>query len=499
MVTAGNTAIIGEGTTVTVDAQTASAGTLSFKIDNGTSGSFTTTTGAIDITGTTMAATIGANVTDGEEYLVMDGTSAIVGGPGSTLTAVQGSYLWGVNMIDGTGAAAATDNTELYYQTVQANTVAGSVTNSNNAVMGDVLLSLTTTTDAEITQVIEAMNNAQTQDALNEVIEAAQPTADGGHVVGSLTFMNSSMGIISQQLASLDGSGASGISYGSGYLSEGPRMWMQGFGKIAEQDRRGGIDGYDADTLGIAVGIDTQNISENTVVGLALGYGNTEVGSNNATTTNTDIYSYQITLYGEFELDNRIFIDGQLSYVFSDNETTRHNVGGVSGLNANGEFGANQYSARVEAGWNYIRGKTMITPSVFAHYTHYNPDSYTETGAGGASLRVESESINVLELGVGVDASWEYALDDSSVITPEVRAGYRYDVIGDSYEATSNFVGGGAGFGTEGADPAKSTFTLGLGMTYYTNDNWKFSVNYDYEFKSDYTSHSGFLRAGYEF
>jgi outer membrane autotransporter protein len=130
---------------------------------------------------------------------------------------------------------------------------------------------------------------------------------------------------------------------------------------------------------------------------------------------------------------------------------------------------------------------------------HYNGDDYTETGAGNAGLRVDQDSLNVFELGVGVTAAWQYETASGMDVEPSLHAGYRYDLVGDEVESTNRFIGGGQAFNTQGADPARSTFNAGAGLKLFTTDNWEFSANYDFEFKSDYDAHSGYLRAGVKF
>ena len=105
----------------------------------------------------------------------------------------------------------------------------------------------------------------------------------------------------------------------------------------------------------------------------------------------------------------------------------------------------------------------------------------------------------MLELGVGVNAGREVFMQNGSVLTPSVQVGYRYDVIGDNVESTSRFTGGGASFKTQGADPAQSTFNIGTGVTWEMDDQWNFSGNYNYAFKSDYDAHSAVLKAEYKF
>jgi outer membrane autotransporter protein len=140
-----------------------------------------------------------------------------------------------------------------------------------------------------------------------------------------------------------------------------------------------------------------------------------------------------------------------------------------------------------------------LTPHALAHWTYYSADDYTETGAGAANLNVDNDSLNIFELGVGVDAAWDMKNRNGSRVKPVLSAGVRYDLVGDEVETTSTFTGGGAAFGTQGMEPGRTTLNLGAGVGYFTTDNWELSAEYDYEYKSDYDGHSGQFRAAYHF
>ena len=317
-------------------------------------------------------------------------------------------------------------------------------------------------------------------------------------VVAATTVARHIAHITTDRLASLRTvDGSTGMAAGN--ISQGVSIWGQLFGSTGEQDSRDGVDGYDFDTIGISVGVDTETLAEDWVWGLAFSYGDTDVDSNNANTTETEIDSYQISLYTDYEIDQRTYVTGQLGYVWADNETTRHNVGGIAGVNANGDFDSDQIIARAELGRSYTHGSAIITPSVSANYMHYSADSYTETGAGTANLNVSTDDLNLFEIGVGVEAAWMNKNSDGSYWRPELRAGVRHDLVGDEFETNNTFTGGGAAFQTEGFDPAQTTFNVGAGVTYFSTTNWDLSASYDFEAKSDYDSHSGLLRAAYKF
>lgn len=410
---------------------------------------------------------------------------------GATVT--DNSYLYDFALV------ADTNNVDVTVS--QANSINSTAVNTANANVGNVLVTtLASSTNTQINQIQGNIAAASSADAVNEVLEAAHATVDGGHVIAGMTVSGQSLGIASQRLASLrDGSAETGMAAGN--HSQGLKAWGQVFGQTASQDRRDGIDGYDSDTYGVAVGLDSANVIENGIVGLAFSYGNTNIDSDNANATDTDVDSYQLTLYGDYSLDENTYLNGMVAYGWHSVDTTRHNVGGVSGLTANGDFDADQFVIQAEMGRDYQYGEnTTLTPNVLANYTFYSADDYTETGAGGANLAVNNEDLSVFELGLGLDASWLFENVDGSYVEPEIRVGARYDLIGDEVETTSSFTGApGTSFKTQGFDPAQATFNIGAGVKYYSTDNWELTANYDFEVKQDYDSHAGFLRAAYKF
>lgn len=422
----------------------------------------------------------------------------------------------GSAVVLGTGGAASTtstsvsDNSVLYNAALAANgnnleltitrdTMENVSTTANGQSVGAVLDDLSGTTNPELGQILDQAALASSQSELNEVLEAASPTVDGGSYVAAFSVADQVVGLTETRLAALE-SGEAVTGMAAGNMSRGMRVWAQAFGQMADQDQRDGIDGYESETVGGAVGLDTENLSDISVLGVALSYANTDVDSDNANNTQTDVDSYGITLYGDHDLGNQAVLSGQIGYAHNTIDQTRYDVGGVSGLNATADYDSDQFGVKAKVARSYATdGGMTVTPNLSAAYTHLSVDEYTESGAGGANLSVDSDSLNVLDLGIGVDASWMHQNVDGSYIKPALKAGYRYDVIGDQVETTSNFTGGGAAFRTEGFEPARSKFNVGAGLTYYTTTNWELSANYDYEIKADYDAHSGWVRAGYKF
>lgn len=489
-----------------------------------------TTDGTYTNTGTTyvgVGATVEANdFTDTGSYVLnaqdadLTLTAADFGslnstGGGDTLTAtnltinVTGNMGTGtVQLLTGinTGAATLVDNS-LQYSFVVADNGANTdvtVARTSNAALATgnkvgsaaVLDTLLATTNTELDAINDKLAAASTQDAFNEILEATLPNVDGGTVVSVFETSVQSLDVNNQRLAAVR-SGDTGVAAGN--MGQGVTAWIQGFGQLADQDRRDGVDGYEADTYGFAVGVDSENVADNALVGVALSYANTDVDSDNANTTKSDIDSYQVTLYGDYDLDDATYIAGNVGYARNSIDQTRHNVGGVAGLNANADYDSSQWMAYAELGRDYAVGTGVLTPNVNAQYQHISIDDYTETGAGGASLSVNNDDLNIFELGIGAQMKWDHQLGNGSKLVPALHAGYTYDLIGDDVQATANFTGGGASFSTKGMDPARSSLNAGASVSLFTQSNVELTGSYDFEYKSDYNAHAGYIRAGVKF
>jgi outer membrane autotransporter protein len=340
------------------------------------------------------------------------------------------------------------------------------------------------------------LQTATTNEEAQQIAESLAPTVDGSGTVTVFEVSNAATNLTTTRLAEVR-TDSTGVAAGN--MGQGVTAWIQGFGQLADQDTHDGVAGYEADTYGFAVGMDSENISDRALIGLALSYANTDVDSDNANDTNSDIDSYQVTLYGDYDLDDATYLAGSLAYAHNNIDQARHNVGGIAGNTAVSDYDSNQYIARAELGRDYAVGTGVLTPNVNAQYQHIATDSYTETGAGTAGLNVDPDDVNVLEFGIGATMKWDMATSNGSKVVPALHAGYSYDVIGDEVEASSRFIGAGPAFNTQGAEPSQHSLNAGASLSLFTQDNMELTGSYDFEYKEDYNAHAGFVRAGVKF
>jgi len=476
-------------------------GILTFNVtDTGNFGSLVVSNGTADLTNATLTVgVIGAGLSHNDELRVINAHSALIGGPGATeILIADDSFLWDFYAFDGTQATVATNNTDLFIRAIAVSNAVTTATTPNNAAVATVIDNLSGNDSPELIGIVQNLNNAPTQQAVNDILESTTPTVDNSVSDSTMAMAHQGVDLIQTRLADLRAE--SGVS--TGQLTDSLSIWGQVYRHHAAQDDRDTIAGYSAHTFGFVGGIDTDQLFNNATIGMAFSYGNSGIKSKDANSTRTDIDSYQIGLYGDYNLPQDYFISGSVAYGYNDIKSVRRDVGGIAGLAATSDYSADQYTAHIETGKDFeIRPAfaPTITPTIGATYTHLSPDRYTETGAGGASLAVETDTLQSFELGLGIKSQWDIRQGDGSLLSPSIHAGYRYDIIGDTIQSTSNFTGGGASFKTEGADPARGTTNIGAGMQYKATNNLTLSAGYDFEIRQDYTAHAGIVRAGYEF
>ncbi len=387
----------------------------------------------------------------------------------------------------------------LYLSATRAVSLANAADNTNN-LNSSVVLNNLSSNNANILAIQQSVNSASSRSSYNQALAATLPSAiDDAAPQLSMSFTNQVFDVMENQLSTVNTGGAGGVASGS--QPSGLNAWAQALGQHENQDERGGIAGYKANTFGGAVGADTRNLGKDDVIGLSFAYGNTQVDSRSANSTATDIDTYQLSLYGNHAFAQNYFMSGMAAFGWDNNNETRHDVGGVAGLDANGSYDSWQGAGRVEAGRNYRLDQrytgVILTPVLSADYTHYHANGYTESGAG---LNVSALNEDVLNLGIGGRMSWLLHTADGLQITPDIHARYQYDVLNnDQADVTSTFTAGGGTFATNGLNPSNSTFNIGAGIKLNNTANWSLSAIYDVTAKPDYTENTGLLRASFKF
>ena len=296
------------------------------------------------------------------------------------------------------------------------------------------------------------------------------------------------------QYAGTQGDFQSGFAGGDEALSKA--TWLKPFGSWVKQNAKGDVAGYDADTGGIALGIDAE-VSDGMRLGTSFAYSTTKVTGKGEGKSKTDVKSYQWTVYADHTTDD-FYVEGMLGYAVNSSKSSRRLTFGGLNRTAKGDYDSTQYMAGVGGGMPMqIKTDLFVTPMAGLSYTRVSSDSYTETGAGNLNLKVKPDDVDVLIASLGAKAHTHIKQGDG-ILVPSARAGLSYDFMADQATATGTYTGGGAAFKVKGMKAEKLAGNFGLGLA-YDDGAWSVGANYDAEVKSGYTGHSASLEARVKF
>ena len=270
--------------------------------------------------------------------------------------------------------------------------------------------------------------------------------------------------------------------------------WGAAFGSLTDQGNTGGFEGYKSDSLGGMLAWDVP-LNNDTRAGVGVRYAHSNINGNTFD-TDSDVNSYQGTAYLGYA-PGPWFANAALVYGFDDYSGSRHVV--LPGVNstAKSDYDGHQYSAYGSTGYHIYAGdaQTVITPNASLQYTRLHADGYTETGGGAINLRVNSQTYDFVQSGLGVKVARSITLSDAKVVRPEVHANWMHSFGDDAMTNTAAFTSGGAPFTTRGLKSERNTYDLGAGLVFAKSGPWTGEAVYDFQWRNDsYREHQAMVQ-----
>lgn len=288
--------------------------------------------------------------------------------------------------------------------------------------------------------------------------------------------------------------GHRGMSSGDGFIGD-RHFWVKPFGSRADQDNRGGVAGYRADTYGLAAGVDGA-LSDALRIGAAVAYAQSNIGSKSTVAAQkADVDVFQLIGYGSYALNERTEINFQVDVGRNDNKGRR--VMAFNNAVAQSDYTSHTAHVGVGIGRNYtLAAHTTVTPSVRIDYTWIRDKAYTETGAGLLNLDVNDRSTAALVLGAG--GKLAHRMSEQLALTANLGIGY--DTINERAAITAAFASApGAAFVTYGIDPSPWTANGGIGAVYQTLSGMEVTARYDAEHRTGFLIQTASLKARWAF
>jgi len=241
-------------------------------------------------------------------------------------------------------------------------------------------------------------------------------------------------------------------------------------------------------------GFDTP-LGSNTRAGIGVGYARSWIDGKTFD-TNTDANTYQAMAYIE-HAQGPWYVYGDASFGWNDYSSRRHIVFTGVDATAQGDYSGQAYTGFATTGYHFFTQGFTITPLASLQYTHVNVDSYSETGAGGLDLNVDSQSYDFLESGLGVHAARPFSYSNGTFV-PEVHAEWFHELLNPTLQNTTTFTGGSPSSTTPGFSTADDTLDVGGGLTFLSCNcsarTWSLEAVYDHYFANGYSADQGMVK-----
>ncbi len=278
--------------------------------------------------------------------------------------------------------------------------------------------------------------------------------------------------------------GVYGLSGGDA-LQYKPQVWAN---VIYQSAKNSGDNDFDADTTGFIAGVDGR-ANENLTLGLGYAYQKTDMKSGAA---KTDIATHSILGYGEYSWKNW-FANALLSYNKSSYEQKKNAFSSV----LKGDFDVDVLGVQLLTGKNIYtamgNNRTAIRPQAGVRYYKLNQDDYTDN----AGMKYESDDSDILVGVVGVEASMNKQINNLTV-TPKVFVNALYDLKNDDSNTLVKLPNGNA-YTVSQKSNGKFGIEAGAEMNFAVTENLQTGVAYEYDWKDDYSAHTGMITLKYAF
>lgn len=271
-------------------------------------------------------------------------------------------------------------------------------------------------------------------------------------------------------------------------LPKNTNYWALGLGDVSFHKNRGGIDGYDYNGYGYAVGADT-HLSDSLIGGLAFGnlYGKNKSRSFNA---HIDQASYMGLAYaswsGELDKTNSLVLDGTSSYGLTSNKLdTRYSDGDSS----KGKWDNGSLRLTLRGEWNHSLDKNWtLTPFVGAEYDQAWQKAFTETGDKTRSF--SKDSLRNLSIPIGLGLSHRMELNNGKQWINSLAVSYVPDIYRKNPESATLRTTNGFTWTAEGLRPVRNAGRVEYNTRYQFNETWALFGGYSLEGRKDSIYHN---------
>jgi len=235
--------------------------------------------------------------------------------------------------------------------------------------------------------------------------------------------------------------------------------------------------GYSYTLGGLTLGADYR-VRDNLLVGLATGYSNTSAGfygSGGSVSTNTIPFNAYAAYF-----PGSLYIYGSLGYALNLYDLNRGI--GFNGINrsAGSSTTGNQLNLFGETGYDLKLNRFILTPSVTMAYSGLWVGGFTESGAGVLNLKVDPQSANSVQTGIGARVTVPLKVGAAKVV-PQGYAFFQHEFADGSRNLSASLSQGSSTMTYQTAIPGRNYALVGVSIAANLHKSIYAQVNYSAE------------------
>ncbi len=279
----------------------------------------------------------------------------------------------------------------------------------------------------------------------------------------------------------------SGQASAWGEAAPSHNAWLRGYGLAGRIGGDANAGSTDYRSGGVIGGVDRQ-VTPSLLLGFSLGLSSTDADFRNFN-GNGSIKAYEGAVYAS-HARGKLRLDGILAYARLDLETQRSISFGSLSRRADADYGADRFTGALEAAYAIDLGWSTIEPLAALRYTYLRQDGFSETGAGSIGLTSGGQSASSLLGSLGARLIRQFDLGAHHVAV-EARGRWQHEFLDAAMVLDTVFIGApAASFAVQGAQVARDSAILGVGLSTRAGHNVTLFAGYDVSLNTDTTAHA---------
>ncbi len=329
--------------------------------------------------------------------------------------------------------------------------------------------------------------NRQAQDgdknltsALDDLNDNTQANLETGRYIGDIIAKN----VADRLNTRPDKSSVYGLAGGDAAEYE-PEVWANAVYQTAENS--GDLD-YSADTKGVIAAVDGK-ADKNWTVGAGYAYLQTDLDSG---AKSSDIDDHTVFAYAEYGR-NSWFANGLAAYHWLSFDQNKK----AFGENIKGSFDMQMLGLQALVGREFYgcadEHVLRLRPQAGLRYYKISQDGYTDS----AGMKYNSADSDILTGVLGVSLTDETEVNGYEVM-PKAFVNATYDLQNDDNTTIVHLPNGGS-YAIAQESNGKFGVETGIGVEMVVSENAKVGLTYEYDWRDDYSAHTGLLNLKYAF